>query len=79
LILAAIAVLVGLTGWAQINGRDELEIDVKARLDREYVKKIGLMVDIRCFFGTVFSVLRSDGVAEGRTGTIKTDTESMKH
>jgi len=59
---------VGLTGWAQINGRDELEIDVKAKLDGEYTKKIGLLMDIRCFFGTIFSVLRSEGVVEGGTG-----------
>ncbi|MFL2131699.1 sugar transferase [Ruoffia sp. FAM 20858] len=59
---------VGLTGWAQINGRDELEIDVKARLDGEYAEKIGFLMDIRCFFGTIFSVLRSDGVVEGGTG-----------
>ena len=49
---------VGLTGWAQINGRDELEIEVKARLDGEYAEKIGFMMDVRCFFGTVLSVLR---------------------
>lgn len=60
---------VGLTGWAQINGRDELEIDVKARLDGEYAEKIGFPMDIRCFFGTIFSVLRRDGVVEGGTGT----------
>ena len=60
---------VGLTGWAQINGRDELEIDVKARLDGEYAEKIGLMMDARCFFGTIFSVLRSEGVVEGGTGS----------
>ncbi|MDF2801497.1 MAG: sugar transferase [Anaerocolumna sp.] len=59
---------VGLTGWAQINGRDELEIDVKARLDGEYADKIGFMMDVRCFFGTIFSVLRSEGVVEGGTG-----------
>ena len=59
---------VGLTGWAQINGRDELEIDVKARLDGEYAEKIGFLMDVRCFFGTIFSVLRSDGVVEGGTG-----------
>jgi O-antigen biosynthesis protein WbqP len=62
---------VGLTGWAQINGRDELEIDVKARLDGEYTKKIGLIMDIKCFFGTIFSVLRSDGVVEGGTSKAK--------
>lgn len=58
----------GLTGWAQINGRDELEINVKAKLDGEYVKKIGFLFDIKCFFGTIFSVLKSDGVVEGGTG-----------
>lgn len=61
----------GITGWAQINGRDELEIDVKAKLDGEYVKKMNLVFDMRCFFGTVFSVLKSDGVVEGGTGEIK--------
>ena len=61
----------GLTGWAQINGRDELPIPVKARLDGDYVKKLnsgffsGVFMDIRCLFGTVFSVLKSDGVVEG--------------
>jgi len=59
---------VGLTGWAQINGRDELEIEDKARLDGEYAEKIGFLIDVRCFFGTIFSVLRSDGVVEGGTG-----------
>src|SRR6056297_4048150 len=70
---------VGLTGWAQINGRDELEIDVKARLDGEYAEKIGLLMDVRCFFGTIFSVFRSDGVVEGGTGTKKANKESVKH
>lgn len=56
---------VGLTGWAQINGRDELEIDAKAKLDGEYAQKIGPCMDARCFLGTVFSVLRSEGVLEG--------------
>ncbi len=59
---------VGLTGWAQINGRDELEIDVKAKFDGEYTKNFGFKMDLRCFLGTVFSVLRSDGVVEGGTG-----------
>ena len=62
---------VGLTGWAQINGRDELPIEVKAKLDGEYVKKIGLMMDVKCFFMTILSVVKSDGVVEGRTGTIE--------
>lgn len=64
-------VVPGLTGWAQINGRDELEIDMKARLDGEYVEKIGFGFDCKCFFGTIFSVLRSDGVVEGGTGEMK--------
>ena len=61
----------GLTGWAQINGRDELEIDVKARLDGEYAEKISFLFDCRCFFGTIISVLKSDGVVEGGTGEMK--------
>ncbi len=61
----------GLTGWAQINGRDELPIDVKARLDGEYVEKMSLIFDIRCFIGTVFSVLKSEGVVEGGTGELE--------
>ncbi len=63
----------GLTGWAQINGRDELEIPVKAGLDGEYVKKMGPVMDIRCFFGTFLSVLRADGVVEGGTGELHKD------
>ena len=64
----------GLTGWAQINGRDELEITEKARLDGEYVDKLnkggftGFIMDVRCFVGTILSVLRHDGVVEGGTG-----------
>ncbi|MGH2116669.1 sugar transferase [Aerococcus sp. L_32] len=61
----------GLTGWAQINGRDELEIPIKAKLDGDYVKNIGFLFDIKCFVGTIFSVLNSDGVVEGGTGVIK--------
>lgn len=67
----------GLTGWAQINGRDELEIPVKAKFDGEYVQKLnagkfkGLAMDWKCFWGTVFSVLRRDGVVEGGTGQMK--------
>lgn len=61
----------GLTGWAQINGRDELEIPVKARLDGEYVQRMGFFMDCRCFFGTFLSVLRGDGVVEGGTGAKK--------
>ena len=67
----------GLTGWAQINGRDELEIPVKAKLDGEYVEKLNaggftaFAMDCRCFFGTVLSVLKHDGVVEGGTGELE--------
>jgi len=60
----------GLTGWAQINGRDELPISVKARFYGEYVQKMSFLFDCKCFFGTIFSVLRHDGVVEGGTGTL---------
>lgn len=65
------SVPVGLTGWAQINGRDELEIEVKAKLDGEYVDRIGFIMDVKCFFGTVIKVLKTDGVVEGGTGKKK--------
>ncbi len=65
----------GLTGWAQINGRDELPIDVKARYDGEYVDNISFLFDCRCFFGTVTSVLKSDGVVEGGTGQLEKEKE----
>ena len=61
----------GLTGWAQIHGRDELEIPRKARLDGYYVKKLGPLMDIRCFLGTITAVLKADGVVEGGTGAIQ--------
>lgn len=61
----------GLTGWAQINGRDELEIPIKAKLDGEYVKKMSLGMDVKCFLGTIGSVLASDGVVEGGTGEME--------
>ena len=60
----------GLTGWAQINGRDELAIEVKARYDGEYVEKLSFLFDCKCFFGTIVSVLRHDGVVEGGTGEL---------
>ncbi|HCS75805.1 MAG TPA: lipid carrier--UDP-N-acetylgalactosaminyltransferase [Clostridiales bacterium] len=60
----------GLTGWAQINGRDELEIPVKAALDGEYVKKMSFSFDVRCFIGTILSIFRQEGVVEGGTGTL---------
>ena len=59
------SVPVGLTGWAQINGRDELPIEVKAKLDGEYVNRFGFVMDFKCFFGTIISVLTSKGVVEG--------------
>ncbi|HIS03724.1 MAG TPA: sugar transferase [Candidatus Pullichristensenella avicola] len=62
------AVRPGITGWAQINGRDELPIPVKVQFDREYVENLSLKMDARCFFGTIWSVLRADGVREGGTG-----------
>ena len=64
-------VVPGLTGWAQINGRDELPIDVKAKLDGEYVEKLSFWFDVKCFFGTVISVLKHDGVVEGGTGQLE--------
>ena len=61
----------GLTGWAQINGRDELPIEVKARFDGEYVEKLSFFFDCKCFFGTIVSVLKHDGVVEGGTGRLE--------
>lgn len=61
----------GLTGLAQISGRDELEIPIKAKLDGEYTDNISLRMDIKCFLGTITSVFKSDGVVEGGTGTMK--------
>ena len=69
----------GLTGWAQINGRDELEIPVKAALDGEYVKRMGFLMDCRCFFGTFFKVLRGDGVVEGGTGSLEEEKKPSCH
>lgn len=64
-------ILPGLTGWAQINGRDELPIEVKAKLDGEYVCRQSFAFDVKCFFGTIVSVLKHDGVVEGGTGQIE--------
>ena len=69
-------ILPGLTGWAQINGRDELEIDVKARLDGEYVERMSFLFDCKCFFGTITSVLKHEGVVEGGTGELKKEVQS---
>ena len=62
------AVRPGITGLAQISGRDELPIPVKVRYDREYVENLSLRMDVRCFFGSIWAVLRADGVREGGTG-----------
>ena len=64
-------VLPGLTGWAQINGRDELPISVKAAYDGEYVKNMSFVFDCRCFFGTIACVLKKEGVVEGGTGKLE--------
>lgn len=72
------AVRPGLTGWAQINGRDELPIEVKARLDGEYVEKLSFGFDVKCFFGTIVSVLKHDGVVEGGTGAMEKEKEEVK-
>lgn len=66
----------GLTGLAQISGRDELEIDVKAALDGEYVKKMSFLFDCKCFLGTITSVLKHDGVVEGGTGEMHKEEEA---
>lgn len=67
----------GLTGWAQINGRDELEIPVKAKLDGEYVEKLGLLMDIKCFLGSVGVFAHDDSVVEGGTGEMKKENENI--
>lgn len=69
----------GLTGWAQINGRDTVELEDKARFDGEYVEKMGIRMDVKCFFGTIVNVLNRSGVVEGGTGVKeKADEESVK-
>ena len=74
----------GISGWAQINGRDELEIPVKAKLDGDYTAALnagkfkGFAMDIKCFFGTITSVLKSDGVVEGGTGSLEKTAESVE-
>lgn len=68
-------ILPGLTGWAQINGRDELEIPVKAKLDGDYVAKMSFGMDLRCILGTMVSVARQDGVVEGGTGELHKEQE----
>ena len=68
----------GLTGWAQINGRDELEIPIKAKLDGEYVEKQSFLFDCKSFFGTIGKVLKSDGVVEGGTGEMKKSVQEQE-
>ena len=63
----------GLTGWAQINGRDELPIDIKASLDGEYVENMSFKTDVKCFFRTIVSVFKHDGVVEGGTTKVEKD------
>ena len=65
----------GLTGWAQINGRDELTIEEKSAYDGEYVKNLSFAFDCKCFFGTIGAVLRHDGVVEGGTGALAEQEE----
>ncbi|MGN0519837.1 MAG: sugar transferase [Candidatus Fimenecus sp.] len=71
----------GLTGWAQINGRDELSIPIKAQFDGEYASQLnaghfkGFIMDCRCFFGTILSVLKADGVVEGSATVQQNDSE----
>ncbi|XLP21640.1 sugar transferase [Bacillus toyonensis] len=68
----------GLTGWAQINGRDELPIDVKAKLDGEYVDKLSSLFDLKVFFMTIKSVLKSEGVKEGKSNSSERNSETRK-
>lgn len=74
----------GLTGWAQINGRDELEIEIKAKLDGDYTRVLNqggmkaFLLDVRCFLGTAIGALRGDGVVEGGTGEIKRKQRDQK-
>lgn len=68
----------GLTGLAQISGRDELEIDIKAKLDGEYVEKMSFAFDVKCFLGTIKSVLKSEGVVEGGTGEMKKNNQEKE-
>lgn len=72
-------VMPGLTGWAQINGRDELPISVKAKLDGEYVERQSFLFDVKCFVRTIISVFKSDGVVEGGTGTLNKDKKEIEH
>lgn len=66
----------GLTGLAQISGRDELEIPVKAKIDGKYAQNISFMMDLKCFMGTIVAVFKSDGVVEGGTGVLENKEDS---
>lgn len=68
----------GLTGWAQVNGRDELSIEEKAKLDGEYVAKMSFLMDMKCFFRTITSVMHSEGVVEGGTGQLSKKLTAKK-
>ena len=68
----------GLTGWAQVNGRDELAIEEKARLDGEYVRNLTFKMDVTCFMMTIGNVLRQKGVVEGGTGTLAPHIEARQ-
>jgi len=69
----------GLTGWAQINGRDEITIKLKASLDGEYVQKMSFWFDVKCFFWTISSVMKSYGVVEGSTSPLQNEVVATKH
>ena len=70
--------LPGLSGWAQVNGRDELPIEIKAKFDGEYAQRISMSMDVKCLFRTIIQVIKKDGVVEGGTGTIE-KTKGITH
>lgn len=69
---------VGLTGWAQINGRDTVDIVEKVKFDREYLENMSFMMDVRCFWGTIINVIKSDGVVEGKQQTDEEDINNRE-
>lgn len=71
------AIRPGLTGWAQINGRDELPIEVKAKYDGEYVRRMSFLFDLKCFWGTILVVVNHEGVVEGGTGKMENNQEKF--
>ena len=73
------AIRPGLTGWAQINGRDELPIEVKAKYDGEYVRRMSFLFDLKCFVGTIMTVIRHEGVVEGGTGELQKNNNTEKN